>query len=139
MENRLNKAYSSIYLFQWLSMHFVKVKIVQIRSFFWSEYRKIQTRENTVFRQFWRILTMLNHSKWSLYNPIVCMQCWLFFLQYYVTKYMIWKSMNRKKFWRDIHFCISCDYDNSCIYTKTGRKTNGDVEIILIIFLINLV
>ena len=59
MENRLNKAYSSIYLFQWLSMHFVKVKIVQIRSFFWSEYRKYRPEKTPYLDNFHAFLRCL--------------------------------------------------------------------------------
>ena len=56
-------------------------KIVQIRSYFWSvfsciqpEYRKIQTRNNSVFEQFSSSLPMKNVQ--NVYSP-----CWLYQLR----------------------------------------------------------
>ena len=45
------------------------VKGVQIRSFFWSEYRRIQTRKNTIFGLFYAVVlnVSVNRLKYIKY------------------------------------------------------------------------
>ena len=52
--NKKNISYHCLPIIQMFSKSCHCVKSVQIRSYFWSEKRKIRTRNNSVFRQFSR-------------------------------------------------------------------------------------